>query len=546
VQRIIQTKFMPMGLIASPDSSVVPQGGERMSSALALNLRKKVLGPRAIEPIARVLQFLYVPPVLIPMVMLIALAHVWLYFFHGLTSSIEDVLYQPGQVLIVLVVVLVSSVFHEFGHASALRYGGGRSRGMGAGLYLVYPVFYTDTTDSYRLGRWARVRTDLGGFYFHLIFVLGLIAYSLLTGQDSLLAVVVLIDLDILGECAPYVRFDGYWALADLTGIPDFFSLMGPFVRSLLPFAAGSSESKLPELKPWVKVVFIVYVVLTPLVLTLVGILVVIYVPSFVAVSWGALLEQGLAFVQAQSAGDLLGMAVSLVQGFSLAIPLLGEMYLVYVFGRRLMRALWLWSEPTLMRHLVAALCVAGIVGLVGFLWLPQLPLVGTAVLTQPVDGISCDQGEHSTEHIHAHLTIYVQGREVVVPQGIGIPPGGNCFYWLHTHLTDGVIHVEAPSRVNCTLGQFVDIWAQSTRTTVLTGDSFLGHPLAGHQLVIWISDNGQSAQRYFGSLRGVVLRNHELITVAYDSPQVRPVTSFDWQHSSAGGGVMQSAPVVP
>ena len=34
---------------------------------------------------------------------------------------------------------------------------------MGAGLYLVWPAFYTDVTDSYRLGRAGRLRTDLGG-----------------------------------------------------------------------------------------------------------------------------------------------------------------------------------------------------------------------------------------------------------------------------------------------------------------------------------------------------------------------------------------------
>ena len=35
-----------------------------------------------------------------------------------------------------------------------------------------------------------------------------------------------MIDMGILYQCMPFVRFDGYWALADLTGIPDFFSQM--------------------------------------------------------------------------------------------------------------------------------------------------------------------------------------------------------------------------------------------------------------------------------------------------------------------------------
>ena len=34
---------------------------------------------------------------------------------------------------------------------SACRYGGGRPGGMGAGIYMVWPAFYTDVTDAYRL-----------------------------------------------------------------------------------------------------------------------------------------------------------------------------------------------------------------------------------------------------------------------------------------------------------------------------------------------------------------------------------------------------------
>ena len=36
-------------------------------------------------------------------------------------------------------------------------------------------------------------------------------------------------------QCRPFVRFDGYWALADLTSIPDFFSQTGAFLKSVLP-----------------------------------------------------------------------------------------------------------------------------------------------------------------------------------------------------------------------------------------------------------------------------------------------------------------------
>jgi hypothetical protein len=154
----------------------------------------------------------------------------------------------------------------------------------------------------------------------------------------------------------------------------------------------------------------------------------------------------------------------------------------------------------------------------------------------RPVDGITCDQGEHATEHIHQELVVYVNGQQVQVPAGIGIPAGANCYFWLHTHQTDGVIHVEAPAQGTYRLGEFFDIWAQTEQTSVLTNTSFLGYPLKGHSLVVWTSQNGQPAQRYTGNLRNVVLQNHEIITVAYDSPTVKPVTQFDWANSSAGG----------
>lgn len=124
------------------------------------------------------LQYLFALPLLVPILVLVAIAHGWLYIVHGVAHSFLEVLYTPGLLVAVFAILLFSGLFHEFGHASALRYGGGKGRGMGAGIYLIYPVFYTDVTDSYRLGRWARVRVGLGGIYFNLIFALGVLALT--------------------------------------------------------------------------------------------------------------------------------------------------------------------------------------------------------------------------------------------------------------------------------------------------------------------------------------------------------------------------------
>src|SRR5207302_11189577 len=125
-------------------SRPVVDGRDRARSPLAFNLGREVLSARIIDPITKVLQAFYEPPLLIPVLMVAGLTHWWLYRVHGIAESIQHTLYTPGGLLLVLAIVVLAAMFHEFGHAAALRYGGGKVRGMGVGLYLVYPAFYTD------------------------------------------------------------------------------------------------------------------------------------------------------------------------------------------------------------------------------------------------------------------------------------------------------------------------------------------------------------------------------------------------------------------
>ena len=341
VRQLVQNKLLTLGII-------LPVGGnefqadlirERNTSPLRVNARIRLLGPDAIDPITRVFQMLFAPIVLVPVLLVVVYAHGWLYFAHGMGGAMREVIYAPGLIFAVLGVLFVSGIFHELGHAAALRYGGGRARGMGFGLYLVFPALYTDTTDSYRLGRWGRVRTDLGGFYFHLIFALGLIVLSSFTGWEFLLVAVLLINVGIVYQCLPFVRFDGYWTLADLTGIPDFFSQMGAFLRSVLPIP-GWKGDRLPDLKPWVKVVFAAYVIVTVPVLSLLLFALVVRLPGIATIFWYSLLNQAAGFTRALDGGNLVGMASSAAQILILGLQTLGITYLLYSLSRMLIRVI--------------------------------------------------------------------------------------------------------------------------------------------------------------------------------------------------------------
>src|SRR5438045_2246489 len=71
------------------------------------------------------------------------------------------------------------------------------------------------------------------------------------------------------------------------------------------------------------------------------------------------------------------------------------------------------------------------------------------------VDDIACQTNEQLAYHIHAHLSIYVNGAPVSQPANIGIASDKSCIYWLHTHRTDGVIHIESPNANKYSLGTF-------------------------------------------------------------------------------------------
>ena len=120
--------------------------------------------------------------------------------------------------LLLLGLIILSAAFHECGHATACAYGGAKPGVLGAGIYMVWPAFYSDVTDAYRLGKGGRLRTDLGGVYFNTIFMLVTAAVYFWTRYEPLLVVIALQNIEIVHQFLPFLRLDGYYVVADLTG----------------------------------------------------------------------------------------------------------------------------------------------------------------------------------------------------------------------------------------------------------------------------------------------------------------------------------------
>jgi hypothetical protein len=144
-----------------------------------------------------------------------------------------------------------------------------------------------------------------------------------------------------------------------------------------------------------------------------------------------------------------------------------------------------------------------------------------TAIASMPPVGLSsiqCNSMEQLTYHVHAHVSIYINGQPATIPANVGIDQTQGCFYWLHTHDTSGVIHVEAPGPSNFVLGTFFDEWKQKF--------SQLGYPQQLDQAGWTAYVNGK---QYNGDFRNISLISHTLITLMYHSPNAKPDTVYNW-----------------
>jgi hypothetical protein len=165
----------------------------------------------------------------------------------------------------------------------------------------------------------------------------------------------------------------------------------------------------------------------------------------------------------------------------------------------------------------------------------PKLATLINAATGQTIDGVQCQAGEQTVVHVHTHLTIFVNGKAQIMPYGIGIPgfqavqtpqgpfvETGSCFYWLHVHANDGIIHIESPSTTQSfTLGQLFDEWGQPLSNTQVG-------PATG-KVTVFFSSPGKKPGIYTGNPRDLPLGDHYQIQLDVGTPIVAPVQLTSW-----------------
>jgi putative peptide zinc metalloprotease protein len=204
--------------------------------------RRDIFSQPFVSKISHLLTFAFTPLFTVCCIGLIIVSMTMFFFLHPINMTVDYDTFWIG-----VVVLLFSMIAHEFGHATACSYFNAKPGAIGFGLYLIYPMFYSDVSSAWELKRWQRVVVDLAGVYFQMVICALYVFLYLLSGWDGIRFGIVM----IIGSCVfsinPVFKFDGYWLVADALGVTN----LSKQPKRILRYVMDIMQQKTPEPLPW-------------------------------------------------------------------------------------------------------------------------------------------------------------------------------------------------------------------------------------------------------------------------------------------------------
>jgi putative peptide zinc metalloprotease protein len=138
-----------------------------------------------------------------------------------LKIAVDPAIISPASLALLPVLFYANMPIHEFGHIAACRNSGLKHGGVGFGFYFIMPVMYADITNIWLTNKERRIIANMGGIFSELLYASVLVIIYLLTQNPVFYIAGLSIALFVAWEFNPFVRFDGYWILSDLTNTPN-------------------------------------------------------------------------------------------------------------------------------------------------------------------------------------------------------------------------------------------------------------------------------------------------------------------------------------
>ncbi|GEM_PF-524553 len=147
--------------------------------------------------------------------------------------SLDNTKISLDNFILYISIVYPAMILHELGHVAACRKFGVSHGEIGFGFYSIFPVLYADVTSIWSMDKHKRTIANLGGIYLEIVYAFIWCIIYLLTNEMVYLIVSVSILVKTITELNPFIRFDGYWVLSDLTNTPNLLPKANRAIRTL-------------------------------------------------------------------------------------------------------------------------------------------------------------------------------------------------------------------------------------------------------------------------------------------------------------------------
>lgn len=265
VEHLVQKFLIPKSLLVDLNTPAsAPEIGAKRTSYIFAKVR--LIPQHVVVPVAKLFGWAFDKRVVSIWLVLFVLSHLlfYLWIFPNHPTHHGDLVGSTFAVVSLL--SLLGAFIHETGHASALVNYGCTQTEIGFGIYLYYPVLYTDVSEAWKLSRQRRAMIDVAGIYFQSVFQMLFLGLVFLNGSHLPIYFYLFTDLIMFRTMNPFLRMDGYWLVADLFGIYNLrqqsLKLIKHYVFKL--FGLNHTErAPLHTLTPRARVTLAIYSVLS-------------------------------------------------------------------------------------------------------------------------------------------------------------------------------------------------------------------------------------------------------------------------------------------
>ncbi|MAW95043.1 MULTISPECIES: hypothetical protein [unclassified Leeuwenhoekiella] len=141
------------------------------------------------------------------------------------------------SVIDLMLLYLGTILLHELGHIAACKRFTGKNGEIGGGLYLIFPVLFSNITALWQAKKSERIIGNLAGVYMQLWCLVFFYLLNWLYPDFVLFnQIVFVLALYSMIQLIPFIRSDGYWLLSDLSSTPNLLTranaALSDFVKS--------------------------------------------------------------------------------------------------------------------------------------------------------------------------------------------------------------------------------------------------------------------------------------------------------------------------